>query len=451
MKNIALYIILLLLCVSTWAQSIVINDAELKRCLVTEYPLLMNPDSTMDKASANNFNNQVVCKGYAIEDVSTLSEFTQAWEVYLEGAKLTDLSPVLNMQNLSKLVFLNCEIAVLPDLSPLTNLNYLDVESCGLQNFPTLNSSMITVILKNNIFETVNINKNYPELTQLLLTGNRINSIQGFEHTPMLKKLFLGGNQLTELPSLEALDSLEALHLWSNQLTEIQGLENKPNLTELTINNNQFETLPNLGSTKPTNYSITANRLTFEDLTPLLSWFNFAGNTSEYAKQANQGSAQSFTINPGQDWKWSLSFDTDVTSNYYLWYKDSSLIDSTDIGEFSVTNFTTTDEGVYYCEVKNTLIDSLTISVEPQTVTVNSIEELKKPIAFSPNGDGDYDELFIKFEGNTEIYDSRGNLIIELQTPATWDGTTSLGAQAPFGYYFIKVNGQHKLSVTLVR
>ena len=118
-------------------------------------------------------------------------------------------------------------------------------------------------------------------------------------------------------------------------------------LIQLNISNNRFEDLPDLGTTQPTSYTVDANELTFEDLLPLLDWPSFSGKASQYTNQANQGMINSISINAGHDWDWQLSFDQDVTSNYFLWYKDNVLVDSTDIGLFSVANFSENDQGIY--------------------------------------------------------------------------------------------------------
>lgn len=452
MRIALLHIALAIFVIHGSAQTTPINDEGMKTCLINEYPSLIDfSDSSLIVANANAHNAPVICHGYDIQDISIVSEFTQAWEINLTEAHIPYPQSLTDMVNLSKIVFLDCEIDSLPDLSALLNLNYLDVRSSGLKIFPRLNSNIKNILLTNNAITNVDIRTEYNQLKQLLMNTNEISSFSGLENISNIEKLYLGDSELNSLPSFESLDSLQELLLFSNNLNEVIGLDNKPNLQIVNLSDNNFDKVPEFVNSQPSSLNISANNLTFEDILPLTADVAFLSTPSLYQKQRVQGTSDTTTLNINDNWIWTLDFDQGISSNYYLWYKDSILIDSTITGSFEIEQVTSAQEGTYYCEVKNTILDSLVISVQPRTVVLNTFMELSEPIAFSPNGDGDNDELYIKFEGKTKIYNTKGELIIELESPALWDGTNQDGVEAEFGYYFIMVEGEHKISATLVR
>ena len=96
-------------------------------------------------------------------------------------------------------------------------------------------------------------------------------------------------------------------------------------------------------------------------------------------------------------------------------------------------------------------------------ITVNIIEGIEVPNAFSPNGDGDNDVLYVLGQGifkmKITIYNRYGQLVFESSDQATgWDGTHN-GKDANtgvFAYYleFTMLSGEvnsKKGNITLVR
>jgi Leucine-rich repeat (LRR) protein len=297
MRNILFIILTFLSSVALKAQTITVNDDELKRCLATDYPSLMDlADSSLIVSAANNHNDKVICNGYDIHDLDVLSEFTSAWEINITGANLTDVEALQQMTSLSKIIFMEGSLDALPDLTGLTNLSFVNVEKMGMKEFPILGESIEGLILSDNEISSVSIDKNYPNLEQLILNRVHLNNITGFDNIPAVKKLYLGGNNLTSLPSLAPLTLLEELQLWSNQLTEIEGISSGNNLTELTLSNNEFRDLPELNGAQPSKIGLVANYFTFEDLLPIIDWNDLTTTPEAYNMQWTQGTTNSILM-----------------------------------------------------------------------------------------------------------------------------------------------------------
>lgn len=74
-----------------------------------------------------------------------------------------------------------------------------------------------------------------------------------------------------------------------------------------------------------------------------------------------------------------------------------------------------------------------------------------KDLIFTPNGDGQHDEYFIKESGNAKIYNKNGQFIKELQTPAAWDGTDASGKIVDDGYYVIIIDERKQIKITILK
>ncbi len=435
---------------SSKGQSVVINDPGMKQCFLDHYNTYLNFDSTLDQTAANNYSGQLECHGYHIQDISILNEFPRIWRLSLDSLYASDLSPLLQLDSVLHLIFHNSNIGVFPDLSQLTKLRLLDAQECQVSEFPKLSDTTFSVNLLGNQIQSINFDRSYPEMQVLMLNENQINSIDALDSIPNIKMLFIGDNNLETVSGLEVLDSLTHIHLYRNGLTQISGMENKTKLEVLDVRHNLLEELPALGSGTPTTYRIENNLLTFEDILPLFALDSFPENAGSYHLQKTQGTQDTITKDEGESFLWTLDFDQNELNNYYLWYKDGILIDSTlnNFIEFSVLD--KDNSGYYHCEVKNTSIDSMTINVAQRYLEVEPFD-YNKPIAFSPDGDGQSDHIYIEDSGIAQIFDEGGSLVNELAVPASWYGNDSNGNPLPLGYYIISINGSKVLQVTLVK
>ncbi|KAG8561130.1 hypothetical protein GDO81_015257 [Engystomops pustulosus] len=111
----------------------------------------------------------------------------------------------------------------------------------GLSYFPNLTN--LTIVGQS--IETICNLESCPLLEELWITECRITSTEGLQDCQHLKKLFLYHNSITAIEGLENLKELEVLWLNNNQIEVIEGLDTLQNLKELNLAGN---TICSIGS-----------------------------------------------------------------------------------------------------------------------------------------------------------------------------------------------------------
>lgn len=86
----------------------------------------------------------------------------------------------------------------------------------------------------------------FPNLTNLTLVGQNIDSIYGLESCPLLEELWITECRLTEIQGLQGCLQLRKLFLYHNNITTIEGLENLKKLEVVWLNNNEIEVIEGL-------------------------------------------------------------------------------------------------------------------------------------------------------------------------------------------------------------
>lgn len=125
--------------------------------------------------------------------------------------------------------------------------------------------------LSENKLTNVDFIVNYTNLTEILLTNNQINNIDGFEgwynniesnyYTPVLTTLDLSGNKyITNIDVLAPITTLTTLKIANNDISSISALENMKELIVLDISSNKIKNIDVLeGLTKLNNLNIGDN------------------------------------------------------------------------------------------------------------------------------------------------------------------------------------------------
>jgi internalin A len=98
--------------------------------------------------------------------------------------------------------------------------------------------------LSNNKLTDISFLQGLSNLTQLDLWHNKITDISFLQELSNLAVLALGGNQITDFAVLKGLSQLKKLSLWNNQITDISFLQGLSNLTKLDLRKNQIKELP---------------------------------------------------------------------------------------------------------------------------------------------------------------------------------------------------------------
>lgn len=431
---------------------ITIEDEGLRSCFNDDYPTLLLNDSTLNSNVANVYTQKISCKDYVITDISALSSFGSIWGLELENVMTSELLPLLDLTSLEQLIIKDSDLgSSLPELSTLTKLNFLSITNSQLKEFPQLPPMIDVIQLDDNDIQTVQLNKSYPELFSIQLVNCNLTSINGLANAPQLHTVLLGDNNLSEIEDLSSLVNLEVLQLFSNELSVLHGIEKALKLKRLHISGNNFADIPNVNINTIEKLHIGYNDLTFEDLLSINTSSYFPDSFPSYNYQNTQGKREVIKLNEGEYWSYKLDFDESVTSNYYLWYRNDVLIDSTENSAFIIESILATQEGEYTCVAKNTILPNVVIKNKPITIeVVTSVSETESS-AFSPNNDGVNDTYYIEKAGIVKVFTERGQLVKEFQAPGYWDGTDESGTPLPFGYYILSIDEHTRFGVTIVK
>lgn len=265
-------------------------------------------------------------------------------------------------------------------------------------------------------------------LTQNNLTGtlSELNDLINLEHA------WLWGNQFNgPIPELNNLNNLSILNLRDNNLTgSIPAFQN-PNLRSLILNDNNLSgVIPNQLALLPelTTVDFKSNFFIFSDFED--EQLNFNQKFTSYA-WSPQGDVDVEFLVPGQAGEQVVFTSQTLTSSnnrYQWWYKSDPTATPVAIGgltpnkDLVLDNLQPEDAGIYYFTATNTIIDNLTLTRRPITLTVDgtvstcSVSETEKQALWA---------LYQATDGPNWTNTQEGNQPWSLSTPVCeWYGVT---------------------------
>lgn len=316
---------------------------------------------------------------------ASIGSLTKLKQLYFRSANLTGDLPteIGNLENLVNLNLSHNQLSgpIPSSLNSLTKLNYLYLQYNQFTGLPDLSAltKLYGLEISGNPFNT-NLPSwigNLTELNFLYASSNQwIGAIPAsFQNLTKLYSLSLGNNQLSgTLPDLSTLSNLSYLYLYNNQLDGMlpSWLGDLSNLYNLNIRSNNFTgVVPSFsGNSRLHDLEIDYNRFTFASILPniVANESVIAGNSNydwqsyDYDPQQKIGVATSFQLVEGNDYTFDLGVDEAIIDNVYKWYKEGTLLQEiTGINKLTITNATSTDLGVYTCEVANPGAPDLTL------------------------------------------------------------------------------------------
>lgn len=183
-----------------------------------------------------------------------------------------------------------------------------------------------------------------------------------------LSRLFLHSNNLTgSIPTeFGNLTSLTALALRDNELTgSIPDLSTATNLYYLDLFDNQLSgAIPDMTALNLSSFSIYNNYFTFNDIEPIYGLYDVISYSPQKAFEV---SPSSYDIPEGGDINWdvqTLAAPTNLggANNSYEWFLNGiSLGMPSASSTFSQTGITSSDFGVYTCQVYNSVVPDLVL------------------------------------------------------------------------------------------
>ena len=384
-------------------------------------------------------------------------------ENYITGSIPPEIG---NLNNLCTLILSNNALSgpipsSVGNLNSLTNLELIHNYFSGAIPSEIGNLSNLQLLFLENNQLTGSIPTEIGNCSSLIgiylddndLTGSIPNSIGNLTN---LHWLLLNNNQLTDsIPSeIGNATSIWWLHLSNNKLsgavpTEINNLSG---MTEFRIDNNEIFDLPDMSQILSGNTftcKTQNNKLTFEDLesNAVYWWFEYTPQDSVLEKVDTLVSAGSDIV---------LESTVGGQHNLYQWFLNGSVITDATDSTLVIDSVAVEDQGIYTCNITNTVATELTLhrrpvnltvevsaDPEPGFVAINKIINYPNPFKVSTNMMFNIQNCEILF---LKIYNTKGKLIRVIEYPSSmgentiiWDGSDQNGQKLPSGIYLYQL------------
>lgn len=455
-------------------------------------------------ASLNLKNNQ-------IKEINPVILCEQLRYLYLNKNKIENIKPLLSLPHLIHLEISENFIESFPQPDTLLKLKNLYCYSCNLKRFQFIDSlpELKILVLGDNPIDSLPPLLNHTQLTQLHINNTKITIIPNLDLLVNLEALYCQNGLIKTLDGLENNTKLSILRAHDNLLTQLPLLLNKP-LSELLIFNNQltFEDIlpikkhsnfPDFIVSPQNNVFVNSNTIarikddvkfqtTIDKNIEGMVYLWFKNNVSIQTSQSPELTLTNITTLDSGNYHLEIKnalIDSLVLTSFN-WRvsiapcldakKDEVNISKIDCSDgldinfsgievqsnnppfvFSLLNKVNLDTiSSTLPEFENIAPGNYTLIVSDQKKCIHTSElQLNTPTecqqVFSPNGDGIMDNYFISTPGTTKILNRQREIIMELTTPASWDGRTTNGSIAIPGKYIIITNETIAEQVNLVR
>jgi hypothetical protein len=311
MASFAIACICMLASTLAMAQTVMIPDANFRQFLKDSFPSVMDSNDELILANAAGIIGPMNGQYKNISSVEGLQYFTAVQDVTLDHNNLTSL----------------------PDLSTMAALRDLKIDYNKLTMLPAFGSNL--------------------NLRELKCDYNSLTAIPSLAGLTQFRRLFCRGNKLTALPDLSNCTALIHVICTYNQLTYLPDFSTNPIFDRLICHNNLITSTPDY-SLHPALASllIANNQLSFDDLMVLARHPNF-DTQFNYDPQDSLMVQERYAGDENKPLTLDLGIDDTVTSNTYYWYKNGTLISTTNTNTLTIASFQSTDAGTYYCQIKN--------------------------------------------------------------------------------------------------
>jgi small GTP-binding protein len=177
-----------------------------------------------------------------ISDISMLKELRNLTRLDLKNNQISDISMLKELGNLTRLHLGRNQIIDISNLKELGNLNYLDLSSNQISDISMLKElgNLNYLDLRKNQISDISMLKKLLYLTRLDLRNNKISDISMLKELGNLTHLYLRNNKINDISILKELGNLTHLYLRNNKINDISILKELGNLTRLDLKNNQI-------------------------------------------------------------------------------------------------------------------------------------------------------------------------------------------------------------------
>lgn len=204
-----------------------IRILEKRRCYVQGYIWSSEYEKLERFAQYNNCRIEDFQKGIIGTEKGLITR------IALEDKRISDLSPLIELQSLRGLFLKNNQISDLTPLAALPTLTTLDLNNNKVSDLSPLSSltGLEVLFLEENQVADISPLTGLTALSGLLLSNNQISNIHSLTGLTGLKTLSLKSNSVTQLGALSSLALLEHLYLEDNPVSDSH--ENKKVLRTL--------------------------------------------------------------------------------------------------------------------------------------------------------------------------------------------------------------------------
>jgi len=302
----------------------------------------------------------------------------------LTGSLPVELSNLTGLREL--FLYNNLLSGPLPEtLSALVNLELLDLSKNQFTGPLPSSWSSLTKLVDLNLSRnqlTGTLPPNWSSLRNILYVNLEFNHLSGtlpdvWSELLDVKRLELDCNYLTGRFPAEwsVLMNLELLNLRVNQFTDSvpDSWSGLINLQWVDFSSNQISGLPDLSPlTKLGWLNVRDNLLDFGDIELNI---NVSKKGFYYSPQGLVGQADTLVIPTGEEFRISVSVGG--VNNQYQWYKNGDPIAGAKGSEYVISNVDAGDPGIYTCQITNTLVPDLTLTSQPVTLQISTIQQSK--------------------------------------------------------------------------
>ena len=427
-----------------------------------------------------------------LTSLPNLSMLTNLQILSFHHNKVTSISSLTNLTKLVTLFAHNNNITSIPDLSSLTKLNQFICSYNPITSLPSFSSlAKLTQIICDKTLITALPNvSNCPLLSSVVCRHHLLTSLPDLSNNPNMNDLRVNDGKLSALQDLSIFTSLTSVNISNNALSfeDIQPSTGNASFNTYTVSPqapgvaSTVNALNTMSTTIGYNFDNTITNSTYnwyKDEVPLsptavnqLSFNNVSSKdagvytctitstTPALAGIILNAAPITLKIIPcinSNDVQYQI-LNTDCSYPIRVLIDDASFTSGTapfsyqaknkqdTIAFTSSSNLTLAKDGIYDLIVKDALGCIVTFAAK----LVVPRNEQCDPV-FYPNSNGASTTYFIEESGSAKIYNKSGEMIKELDTPASWDGTTAKGQNAPTGLYIIVINGNTNIKVTLLR
>lgn len=217
-------------------------DANLQRC-VDEIAIING------WTSPRQFTGRVDCNKREIKSLAGVEAFSNIISLDLSINFISDISPLANLQ---KLEVLKLNFNTVSDLRPIASLQRLKILTIGNNMVEGISPiaglyRLQNLSLQNNLIRDISAIKTLTMLENLNLAVNSITDISALAHLTNLKYLSLLENDVTDVSALENLSGLRGLNLRGNKIKKIDNIANLTKLSNINLSNNHIEARASTG------------------------------------------------------------------------------------------------------------------------------------------------------------------------------------------------------------